>query len=320
VLGYIDPAYFLGGRFPLSRERAERAIRRRVAEPLAISVEEAAQRIRRMVDGLMGQEIYKQTALKGHDPRMFSMFAFGGAGPVHACDIAEFADFGEIFTFPFGSEFNAYGAAAMDIVQSYERTHQVLLYDPVRDRWFDDVDVFNGIVSDLVSYARRDLAEEGFGDDDVCLELELDMNYSGQHHTVRHKAAKMQLSNVEDVRSLAADFNESFGRVYGEGATYPEGGIEIQLFKLTGTATLEKPVATPHPQSAADAAPTTRRCWWAGSGWEETPVFQRRLLGPGVLLTGPALLEDVDTVVALAPGWTYEVGGLLEGRLTRRGL
>ena len=86
VLGYVDPDYFLGGSISLSKRHAHRAVKRRIADPLGIEVEEAAQRIRRLIDGVMGQEIYRQTALKGHDPRDFTMLAFGGAGPVHACE------------------------------------------------------------------------------------------------------------------------------------------------------------------------------------------------------------------------------------------
>ena len=208
VLGYIDPAYFLGGRYRLAPERAERAIRRKVADPLGIDVIEAALRIRRLVDGTMGQEIYKQTALKGFDPREFSMFAFGGAGPVHACDMAGYADISDVLTFPFGSEFNAFGAASMDIVQSYERSHRVLLFDPGSSRWFDDVGRFNSIVDELLEFARRDLGEEGFTLKDIQFTLELDMSYSGQQHTVRHTHDGLHLEAGDDIRQLA----DAFGR------------------------------------------------------------------------------------------------------------
>ena len=116
-------------------------MQRRVADPLGIDVDEAAQRVRRLIDGLMGQEIYRQTALKGYDPRDFTMFAFGGAGPVHACDVAEHADVGSIMTFPQGSEFNAFGVGTMAVLQTYERTRMVELFDG--DDFTDDLETFN---------------------------------------------------------------------------------------------------------------------------------------------------------------------------------
>jgi N-methylhydantoinase A/acetophenone carboxylase len=320
VLGYIDPAFFLGGRFPLNPRKAERAIRRRVADPLGLDVAEASLRIRRLVDGMMGQEAYKQTALKGLDPREFTMFAFGGAGPVHACDVAGFADIHRIMTFPFGSEFNAFGAAAMDIVQSYERTHRILLYDPLTNSWFQDLALFNDIVDELLSSAVRDLEEEGFKQGEVRFALELDMNYSGQQHTVRHSPPQLHLASPDDSERLGEEFNKTFGRVYGVGATHPEGGIEIQLFKLTATATLSKPALAARAGGAPSPVPAPkgeRPCTWQTTGPTPTLVYDRREFGPGAWLQGPALVEDVDTVVAVAPGWTYETDGFLTGILKK---
>ncbi len=319
VLGFIDPEFFLGGRFKLSASKAERAIRRRIAGPLGIDVVEAARRIRGLADGVMGQEIYKQTALKGQDPADFVMFAFGGAGPVHACDIAEYADVTHIMTFSFGSEFNAYGAACMNIMQTYERTHRVQLYDPVRDHWLDDVDEFNGIVDDLLAFAARDLAEEGFSQAEVEFQLELDMNYGGQQHTVRQEMSGLHLGSDADGRALAEAFNRTFADVYGEGATHQEGGIEIQLFKLTAMAPLEQPpsrVLTSSQDSAGDSSKGERLCRW-GDDFVSTPVHDRRRLEAGWSIAGPALIEDVDTVVAVSPGWTYDMDERMAGHLRR---
>ena len=320
VLGYIDPTYFLGGRFPLAPERAERAIRRKVAEPLEIDVLEAARRIRRLVDGTMGQEIHKQTALKGFDPREFSMLAFGGAGPVHACDVAGYADITDVLTFTFGSEFNAFGAASMDIVQSYERSHRVLLFDPVTAEWFEEIEQFNAIVDELLVFARRDLGEEGFALHEIRFTLELDMSYAGQQHTVRHTHGGLYLETARSVRELADAFGRTFANVYGEGATHPEGGIEIQLFKVTASASLPKPTLEPelnrHEREAL-VPKGSRPCDWRGIGMMTTPVFDRQAVRQGDVITGPALLEDVDTVVAVAPGWTCEIDEILAARLRK---
>jgi N-methylhydantoinase A len=319
VLGFIDPDYFLGGRFELSRSKAERAIRRRIADPLGIDVVTAARRIRGLADGVMGQEIYKQTALKGQDPATFVMFAFGGAGPVHACDVAEYADVTHIMTFSFGSEFNAFGAACMNVMQTYERTHRVQLYDPNLDRWLDDVAEFNGVVDDLLAFAERDLAEEGFGAAEVRFELELDMNYGGQSHTVRQPLSGLHLGSDAGIRALADAFNATFAGVYGQGATHPEGGIEIQLFKLTATAPLEQPpsrVLEAHGNGGGDPSKGERSCRWRDEP-VPTPVYDRRRIPPGWSTAGPALIEDVDTVVAVAPGWTYAMDERMAGHLRR---
>ncbi|MGI8516197.1 MAG: hydantoinase/oxoprolinase family protein [Acidimicrobiia bacterium] len=320
VLGFLDPEFFLGGRFPLNRMKAERAIKRRIAEPLNIDVEEAALRIRRIVDGVMGQEIYKQTALKGHDPREFVMFALGGAGPVHACHIAEAADIFDVVTFPYAPEFNAFGGSVMEVVQSYEKTHRILVFDPLTGTWFDDLEAFNGTVEGLLDFARRDLAEEGFSIDDVRFSLELDMNYVGQQHTVRHVAHSLYLTSGNDVRRIGEEFNNTFAGVYGRGATNPEGGIEVQLFKLTASASLESSERKNlHFRHAERRGQTNQKriCFWPGVGAVATPVYLRSDVPPETALMGPVLIEDVDTVVAVAPGWTYESDSAFVGRLRR---
>jgi N-methylhydantoinase A/oxoprolinase/acetone carboxylase beta subunit len=318
VLGYVDPDYFLGGRMPLNRARAERAIRRRIAEPLGVSVLEAALRIRRLIDGTMGEELYKQTALRGHDPRAFTLFAFGGAGPVHAVSMAEFADVAQVMTFPFGSEFNAFGQSALGIEQTYEQSRTIVLFDPVRQAFLEDPSDYNAITTRLLELASRDMAEEGFAGD-PGLRLELEMAYSGQHHAVRHRRAPLRLDGPEAIRGLAADFNQTFTETYGAGTVNPGGGIEVRLFKLTATYAMETARRDPSGRPGGPAAPKAlRACCWTTSEPLDTPVFDRPSLPAGQVVQGPALIEDVDTVIAVNPGWSYEVGADLSGTLRRQ--
>ena len=317
VLGFIDPDRFLGGAMPLSRRWAERALTRRIAEPLGIDVTEAAVRVRRLIDGVMGQEIYRQTALEGHDPRDFTMFAFGGAGPVHAAAVAGYADVGTVATFPHGSEFNAYGVATMPVMQTYERTRMVELFDG--DSYTDAGAEFNEVVRALVALAERDMDEEGFGPDSVTLRLELDMNYGGQHHTVRLESPRLFLESAEDTVAVCDAFNEVFSAAYGAGSIHPYGGILVQLFRLVAGASGYRLEARPRPVGAAAgngaSGRTVREVCWPGAGAIDTPIHNRAGLPDGFSTEGPALMEDVDTVVAVPPGWTYA----LDDQRTRTG-
>jgi len=317
VLGYIDPDYFLGGSIGLSERHARRALQRRVADPLGIDVEEAAQRVRRLIDGVMGQEIYRQTALKGFDPRDFTMLAFGGAGPVHACEIAEYGDVTSVMTFPYGSEFNAFGVATMPVLQTYERTRMAELYDG--DDYVDDIDVFNAVVRSLTDLAEHDMVEEGFPMESVSLRLELDMNYGGQHHTVRLEAPKMLLEGPADIVAVCDSFNRVFAETYGEGSIHPQGGIIVQLFRLVATANGGQLTDMPRPPqpTGRPMEKTPRPAWWRDLGTVETPVYERGELPVGFETIGPALLEDVDTVVAVPPKWSYRLDEHRTGLLTR---
>ncbi len=319
VLGFIDPDRFLGGAMPLSRRRAERALSRRIADPLGIDVTEAAVRVRRLIDGVMGQEIYRQTALEGHDPRDFTMFAFGGAGPVHAAAVAGYADVHTVATFPHGSEFNAYGVATMPVMQTYERTRMVQLFDG--DDYTDSADAFNDVVRGLVALAERDMAEEGFGLDAVSLRLELDMNYGGQHHTVRLDSPRLLLEGADDVVAVCDAFNEVFAAAYGAGSIHPYGGILVQLFRLVAGASGYRLEARPRTVVAASAngespGHATREVCWPGAGAIDTPVYDRAGLPDGFSAEGPALMEDADTTVAVPPGWRYALDEQRTGWLT----
>ena len=319
VLGFIDPGRFLGGAMPLSRRRAERALQRRIADPLGIDVVEAALRVRRLIDGVMGQEIYRQTALEGHDPRDFTMFAFGGAGPVHAAAVAGYADVHTVATFDHGSEFNAYGVATMAVMQTYERTRMVQLFDG--ESHTDAGDDFNEVVRGLVALAERDMAEEGFGPDSVTLRLELDMNYGGQHHTVRLESPRLTLQGPDDVAAVCDAFNEVFAAAYGAGSIHPYGGILVQLFRLVAGASgyrLQDRPRPVDPASDSSAPPSGRRreVCWPGVGAVDTAVHDRARLPDGFSTQGPALMEDVDTVVAVPAGWTYALDDHRTGWLT----
>ena len=319
VLGFIDCERFLGGAMPLSRRRAERALQRRIAAPLGIDVTEAAMRVRRLIDGVMGQEIYRQTALEGYDPRDFTMFAFGGAGPVHAAAVAGYADVPTVATFPHGSEFNAYGVATMGVMQTYERTRMVQLFDG--DSYTDAGPEFNEVVRMLIALAERDMAEEGFGLESVTLALELDMNYGGQHHTVRLESPRLVLEGPDDVVAVCDAFNEVFASTYGAGSIHPYGGILVQLFRLVARAAglqLEdrpSPVGGVRGDGAARNG-TVRPVCWPAEGVLATPVHDRAGLPDGFSTEGPALMEDTDTVVAVPPGWVYALDEHRTGWLT----
>ena len=325
VLGYIDPDYFLGGAMPLSRRLAERALRRRIADPLGIDAAEAALRVRRLIDGVMGQEIYRQTALEGHDPRDFTMFAFGGAGPVHAADVAAYSDVGAVATFPHGSELNAYGVATMAVMQTYERTRMIELFDG--EAHTDETVAFNETVGGLVELAERDMAEEGFAAGSVALRLELDMSYGGQHHTVRLESPRMLLGGLADVAAVCDAFNAVFADTYGAGSIHPYGGILVQLFRLVASAPgaqlTERPRLAAPPAAAGSgdggraARPEAREVCWPGSGPVLTTVYERGLLPVGFAAEGPAVVSDVDTTVAVPGGWRYELDEHRTGWLTR---
>lgn len=311
VLGYLSPERFHGGQLKLNQRRAERAIRDRVASPLGIDVPEAALLIKRVIDARMGAEIYKETVLKGYDPRDFVIFAAGGAGPVHCCGYAESAGMSKVVVFPFSCAFCAYGSSTMDVVHVYERSRRYSLLTAVGGHWLQDYDGFNSVVERLRELARRDFAGEGFDPDQVRFTLELDMKFGGQLNVKRVASPLLRVGSEEDMRSLYAAFEREFSEAYSPLGLNPEAGVEIEAFVLKASLP-QPPTERPFAKARDDGAgltPTGYRdaLFAAQPEWVQTPVYEMERLAPGDQLLGPALIDSDDTTVVVAPGWSCAV-------------
>jgi N-methylhydantoinase A/oxoprolinase/acetone carboxylase beta subunit len=311
VLGYVSAPRFHGGQLTLNQRRAERAIRERVAKPLGIDVPEAALLIKRIIDAKMGAEIYKETVLKGYDPRDFVIFAAGGAGPVHCCGYAEAAGMSKVVIFPFSSAFCAYGSSTMDVLHVYERSRRLSLVTSITHEWLDDYGAFNSVVDTLRESARRDFSGEGFDPDRVTLTLELDMKFGGQLNVKRVASPVLHVAAQEDMKRIYAAFEQEFSEAYSPLGLNPEAGVEIEAFVLK--ASLPQPQGDRPTQDDAGSDPAPARTgdrpalFSEQAGRVDTPVYEMRLLRPGNRLAGPALIESDDTTIVVSPGWTCEV-------------
>ncbi len=319
VLGYINPDYFHGGAIRLDKERAERAVREKIAKPLGISVEDAAYMVKKIVDGNMGQAIWRETVLKGFDPRDFILFAFGGAGPTHCCGYARAAEIDKVVIFPFGPVFCAFGSSTMDIVHMYERSRHLHVLHPATHEYMraEDYELFNSTVADLQELARRDFAGEGYGEDQIEYTLELDMKFGGQLNVKRAACPVLRIESEEDVIAIRRAFEEEYAQAYSAMGLNPEAGIEIHNFVLRGRVPEPKPEIRRHESAGPDpsrAKVDERRAYWGPAhGWSEAPVFRQELLQSGNVVRGPALIEAEDTTIVVEPDWTFTVGEYLDG-------
>lgn len=321
VLGYLNPETFHGGRLPLDRDLARRAIEEKVAKPIGVSVEEAALLAKRVIDGTMGAEIYKETVLKGFDPRDFILFALGGAGPVHATGFAEAAQLETVVVFPYSSTFCAFGSSTMDIVHLYEKSLHLHLMD-LNGKWFEDYEPFNKVVAELIERGRKDFRGEGIDPDKAIWQLELDMKFGGQLNTSRTIAPVLKLTGPEDVAALYKAFEKDYSAAYSAMGLTPEAGVEIENFVIRATVPMPKPALPRYPLQPRDpsAAQVGRRAaYWRDVGWQETDVYDRERLVPGNGFDGPALVEAQDTTIVVEPGWTFTVDEFGNGLIRRIG-
>lgn len=308
VLGYLNPDNYLGGKMLLDPDLSREVIEKKIATPLGIDVVEAAARIRRIVDARMGQEIYNEVALKGHDPRDFVLFACGGAGPTHACGFAPYLGVKKVIASPWSPVFGAFGASTMKIQQVWEKSRSLRIFRWADQSYYEDFDVFNSIVRELKDLALRDLRLEGYREDEMTFVLELDMRYGMQYNFTRTLSPQLEMHSAADFKALCDGFEELYAATYSPESTFPEGGVNIECFYLTASVSPPRPVieqfelrGTTPPETAHS---TPRRAHWAEmGGYQEAPVYTFELLEPGNIIIGPALIDARDTTYVIDPGW-----------------
>ncbi len=313
VLGYLNPSYFHGGRTRLSKEKAVTSIKRKIADPLGLKVEEAASLIKKVVDSNMGDAIARMTSLRGYEPKGFILFAYGGGGATHCCGYAFRAGIEKVVVFPFSPVFSAYGSSAMDLVHMYEQSKRLILQKPGPGDYLTDYEQFNELVVALQERAVKDISEEGFGPDSIVFTLELEMKYGGQLHMHRIASPQVFLQSEEDVKAVCDRFGSEYAKAYSPVVVYPAGGIEVNNFLLRATVLVDKMELPTYPdggKAPPESAFKGKRLsfWEEASGWAETPLYEQELLKAGNIIIGPALVEAETTTLVLPPGTRMTVG------------
>jgi N-methylhydantoinase A/oxoprolinase/acetone carboxylase beta subunit len=308
VLGYLNPDFYFGGRMKLSKEAAERAIRK-IASPLGLGIVETAAVIRRIVDENMASAIRKEVVLRGYRPEEFVLFAFGGGGPTHAAGYH--GDIPQVVIFPYSPVFCALGSSIMDIVHVYESSRRMTFIEPFTGRAAIDREAFNAIVRELKEQAQEELAAEGLDPTDAVYTLELDMLYGGLIHSKRTATPGLFLNSEEDVWAFYKRFEQEFSESFSPLIVNLPGGVYVDTYVLKATIPSHKvelearELHGPDPDTARKGS---RPAYWpTQKAWIETPVYDEDRLLPGNQIMGPAILESEYTTVVIPPNMTYRV-------------
>ena len=310
VLGLYNPENYLGGEMLLDVDLACDVISEKIAGPLGIDPFEAAYRIRRLVDARMGHEVYNQVSLKGHDPRNFILLACGGASGAHACGYSPYIGTQRILVPGQSSVFGAFGASTMQIKEVWERSRAIRMYNWAEQKYLQDLEVYNSVVTSMKESAIRDLKLEGYGENEICFKLELDMRYGSQYKLTSVEAPALFLKNSDDVSALCDSFTGRYSEIYSPEATFPSGGINVETFHLTATivqpAPALQPVKSAGPKPAKAALLCQRPVYWnPQDGFVDTPVYDYSSLLSGNQIRGPAIVEAAQTTYVIAHGWSF---------------
>lgn len=294
ILGYLNPDNFLGGKMRLDKDKALAAMQP-LADKLGMGVHELAAGATRIAETKMAELIRQMTLQRGLDPRDFVIFAYGGAGPTHACEYARELGIRRIVV-PLGtisSAWSAFGTLCADILHVYEKSD--LLSQPF------DLEHINRIFDELESRGRKQLEEDGVAPDRMLFERFVEVKYRMQIHQLPVPVESRRLKE-DDLEQMVQRFEEIYESFYGKGSAYREAGVEIGLFKLNAIGRMVKPHIPEQERSNDEPQPTRRKVYWGDRRkLVDTRIYAGPQLGPGHVITGPAVLEYPETTVVIQP-------------------
>jgi len=297
VLGYIDREALLGGRLKIDLAAAERSIADHIGDVLGLSVAEAAARIIEVVNSNMAQALRIVSIERGHDPREFSLVAFGGAGPVHAAALAEELQIPDVIVPPVPGAFSALGLVATDLKRDYSRT----LYADLR---VIDPDRVGAVLADMERAAIHMLDEANVPSDRRELVRSADVRYRRQAYelTIPVNGGPVTPATLDQ---LAMGFHRKHEQTYGHAS--PSESVYLVNLRLTAFGRLPG-LAIAQPFDAA-AEHQRHRDVWFGGGFVACAVHWREGLTPGAALAGPAIIDSVDSTIVVPPAWTASIDG-----------
>ena len=304
VLGYLDPDNFAGGKIKLDKAAAERAVQA-VGDQLGMSRIEAASGIAKIAEFQMADIIRKMTVQKGFDPRDFVLFAFGGAGPAHACVFAGELGVSRVVVpqKKTASTWCAFGAASAHILHIHEQV-DIQASPFLRER-------VNGNLAALEATARAQMERDGIASGRLAFQFSIDMRHKGQINEVEVALPGSRLP-AEFHDELAGRFFARYEQLYGKSSSFRASRLEMVTFRVRASALTPQPKLVPTTQLTNEIPEAARRAsraiWWDGlKRAESTPIFDGALLKPGNTIQGPTVVETTDTTVVVHPGKTLRV-------------
>ncbi|WP_038357933.1 hydantoinase/oxoprolinase family protein [Bosea sp. UNC402CLCol] len=298
VLGLIDAKNFLGGDMSLDKSACDAAMER-LGEALGLNAVQAARGIYRIVTEAMASAARTHATDRGVDYRGLPLFAFGGAGPLHACGVAELLQSTSVIVPPQSSVLSAFGTLVtpvrLDLVRS----------DLTRVDHLDWKRV-DRVIGDLEREGISALGESGCSAADVTILVGADMRYVGQQHEVTI-IFETDPRRSRDTAALTAQFEAAYRTLYGVNPSHVP--IELVTWRVIARGPLPHFDGQARPEIAS-GAPKRHRAVHAWEDDQSVPVYERATLATGQTIAGPAIIEERETTTALPPGWSATIDAL----------
>lgn len=309
TLGRLDPDFFLGGMMKLDMPATRRAMEARIGNPLGLTAEQAAEGILTVTNANLGAAIRLSLFEKGLDPRDFCLLSFGGAGGLHAIDVAAEIGMTEVAFPREPGTLSAYGILFSDLVQDMARSVVLRAEAASLPRLAE-------AIAALRADADARLAADGVPAEARRIEIAADMRYQGQAFELLIPWGEI---SGPDAAALAR-LEEGFHATHRQRFSYANPGdpVEIVTLRAIATGLLPKP-AVGDPAPAGRPGRKGLRRVFTGGAWREVPVWDREALTPADIIEGPALLEEAFSTHWIADGWTARLGAagaVIAGRIT----
>ncbi|MBI2853957.1 MAG: hydantoinase/oxoprolinase family protein [Chloroflexi bacterium] len=296
VLGYLNPDYFLGGKMKLYPDRAQKAMQK-IAKPLSLDIFEAAFGSYTVVNTNMVQGVRAASITKGFDPRGCMLVVAGGAGPLHACDIAKELEMELLLVPKASSVFCATGMLMSDLRHDYVRVCYSLLKEG-----HVDINFLNSLLQDMKEEGFATLKKEGIPQDRMTCTFSADLRYEGQFNEteVVLPITDGKLS-VEDIPQVQQAFDAKHDALFG----YSLPGVTLELIclraKVEGHTGKPKFKEMAYLGPDASSAIKERRKVFYGKGFITVPVYDGVKIGHGNRIVGPSVIEEPTTTILITP-------------------
>lgn len=313
VLGYLNPDNFLGGTVKLDRQRSVDAIKQQIADPLGLSVEDAAAGVIELLDSELRDYLRSMISGKGYSPQSFVCFSYGGAGPVHAYGYTEGLGFQDVVVPAWAAGFSAFGCAAADFEYRYDKSLDINLPPdaPDTDRT-QAAKVLQAAWEELTRNVLEEFRRNGYAADQVKLQPGYRMQYRGQLNDLEIDSPLPRAQSVEDWDRLVDAFNATYGRVYAASARSPELGYSVTGAIMRGTVPITKPKIPVEPLDGetppAEAFTGTRK-FYRRKRWVDARLYTMEALRPGNRIAGPAIIESDATTFVVPDGFETWLDG-----------
>jgi acetone carboxylase, beta subunit len=307
VLGYLNPNNFLGGAIKLDVERARQHIKAQIADPLGLSVEDAAAGVIELLDLNLHEYLRANISAKGYNPTDFVCFSYGGAGPVHTYGYTEGLGFKDVIVPAWAAGFSAFGCACADFEYRYDKSVDIAVAP-------DAPDEAKAAASAVIQEAWKELADKvveefvinGFKLEDITLLPGYRMQYMGQLNDLEITSPISGAATAADWEKITDAFEETYSRVYASSARSPELGFSATGAIMRGLVATQKPVLPEDPEAGVtppQSAHLGKRPFYRHKTWVEADVWQMEALMAGNHIVGPAIIESASTTFVVPDGF-----------------